>query len=119
MANNRKAAFVRHVMNRVAGLQYYTPHEKAVEFEGDTLRFILDPRAASNKATMIEFTPAPDGQVNVTFLNGDRDEPTVVSQHTGIFYDALAELLFRELEILVGGPEKDGENAGRYRTSGY
>lgn len=113
MGSNRDIAFVRNVLNRIAGIQYYA---KAVTPDGDSLIVVLKRGTATNKATMIELRPDRQGQVNVTFMKGKPGEEVIVSEHPSTFFDGLAALLVREAGIITGERDK-GEGAGLYRTS--
>lgn len=113
MASNREVAFVRRVLVHAAGIQYYA---KELCQEEDVLAFVLKRGAASNGATRVEFRPDRNARVNVTFLKGKPGEETVISEHPGTFFDALAALLLSEAGLLTGEREKE-EGAGLYRTS--
>ena len=109
MTSNRDVAFVRHVLNRIAGIEIYM-REHA--FEGDPLVIVLKRGRATNKATSIEFRSSASGQVFVSFMK--RDEP--VSEHPEVFFDGLARLLYEQAGLIVGESPKPKGSLG-YRKS--
>lgn len=112
MTSNRDYDFVKHVLNRIAGIDVY---QKSARYEDDTFVVILK-RAADNKATRIDFRPDRRGAVNVTFIKVGADEEKEISSHVGVPFDGLAALLLSEAGLLTGQREKE-EGVGLYKTS--
>jgi hypothetical protein len=112
MASNRDYDFVKHVVNRIAGIAVY---QKSANFEDDVFIIILK-RAAANKATRIDFRPDRKGAVNVNFFKVEAGVETVVSTHLSVPFDGLAPLLLTEAGLLTGVREKE-EGVGLYKTS--
>lgn len=113
MASNREVAFMRRLMSHIAGIQHYA---KNIRPEEDSVIVMLKRGAASNKAARIEFRPDRKGQVNVTFSKIEPGSEIVISEHPGIFFDALAQLLYAEAGLMTGEREKE-EGVGLYRTT--
>ena len=113
MPSNRDVDFVKHVLNRVAGIAIY---QKSVQYMEDKFVVFLRRGVATNKATRIEFRPDRLGAVNVTFLKGREGEEKEVSSHPGVPFDGLASLLIAEAGLLTGERQKE-EGVGLYKTS--